>query len=301
MTTESQLAEAFEQQRHRLLALAHRVLGSRSDAEDAVQEAWLRLSRQDAEAIENLPGWLTTVISRICIDTLRSRAARPEVSIEQDLPELVVTDDRDIPEDAAVLSDSIGLALLVVLGSLRPDERLAFVLHDMFAVPFAEIGPIVGKSADAAKMLASRARRKVQDVPRPAGNRREQREVVDAFLSAAQLGDFDALLRVLDPGVTWRQHTSRGVTVTTGSGEVIAAVRRGQGARFTARRVLVNGEPGILGWGPSGRPLSLMACTVRNGRLVGIVSIADPVRLARLDLPEPPEPHHGVAGDVTGR
>jgi RNA polymerase sigma-70 factor (ECF subfamily) len=270
--------------------LAHRVLGSRSDAEDAVQEAWLRLSRQDAEAIENLPGWLTTVISRICIDTLRSRAARPEVSIEQDLPELVVTDDRDIPEDAAVLSDSIGLALLVVLGSLRPDERLAFVLHDMFAVPFAEIGPIVGKSADAAKMLASRARRKVQDVPRPAGNRHEQREVVDAFLSAAQLGDFDALLRVLDPDVTWRQHTARGVTVTTGSGEVVEAVRRGQGARVRAQRVLVNGEPGILGWGPSGRPLSLMACTVRNGRLVGIVSIADPVRLAGLALPKPSEP-----------
>jgi RNA polymerase sigma-70 factor (ECF subfamily) len=290
MTTESQLAEAFEQQRQRLLALAHRVLGSRSDAEDAVQEAWLRLSRQDVDAIDNLPGWLTTVISRICIDTLRSRAARPEVPIDQNLPELIVTDDRDIPEDAAVLSDSVGLALLVVLGSLRPDERLAFVLHDMFAVPFAEIGPIVGKSADAAKMLASRARRKVQDVPRPAGNRHEQREVVDAFLSAAQLGDFDALLRVLDPDVTWRQHTARGVTVTTGSGKVVEAVRRGQGARVRAQRVLVNGEPGILGWGPSGRPLSLMACTVRNGRLVGIVSIADPVRLAGLALPKPSEP-----------
>ncbi|MGB3894694.1 sigma-70 family RNA polymerase sigma factor [Mycolicibacter sinensis] len=290
MTTESQLAEAFEQQRQRLLALAHRVLGSRSDAEDAVQEAWLRLSRHGADAIDNLPGWLTTVISRICIDTLRSRAARPEVPIDQNLPELIVTDDRDIPEDAAVLSDSVGLALLVVLGSLRPDERLAFVLHDMFAVPFAEIGPIVGKSADAAKMLASRARRKVQDVPRPAGNRHEQREVVDAFLSAAQLGDFDALLRVLDPDVTWRQHTARGVTVTTGSGKVVEAVRRGQGARVRAQRVLVNGEPGILGWGPSGRPLSLMACTVRNGRLVGIVSIADPVRLAGLALPKPSEP-----------
>lgn len=289
MTTESQLAESFEQQRQRLLALAHRVLGSRSDAEDAVQEAWLRLSRRDADAIDNLPGWLTTVTSRICIDTLRSRTARPEISIDQDLPELIVTDDRDIPEDAAVLSDSVGLALLVVLGSLGPDERLAFVLHDMFAVPFAEIGPIVGRSADAAKMLASRARRKVQDVPRPAGNRREQREVVDAFLSAAQSGDFDALLRVLDPDVTWRQHTARGVTVTTGSGEVVEAVRRGQGARVRAQRVLVNGEPGILGWGPTGRPLSLMACTVRNGRLVGIVSIADPARLAGLDLPKASE------------
>lgn len=169
MTTEAQLAQIFDHQRHRLLALAYRVLGSWSDAEDVVQEAWLRLSRQDADEIENLPGWLTTVVSRICIDTLRSRAARPEVSLDADLPELVVTDDVDTPEDTAVLADSIGLALLVVLGSLRPDERLAFVLHDMFAVPFAEIGPILDRSADAAKMLASRARRKVQDVPRPAG------------------------------------------------------------------------------------------------------------------------------------
>lgn len=289
MTTESQLTEAFEQQRDRLLAVAHRVLGSRSDAEDVVQEAWLRLSRQEIDAIDNLPGWLTTVTSRICIDTLRSRAARPEVSIDQDFPELVVTDDRDTPEDAAVLSDSIGLALLVVLGSLGPDERLAFVLHDMFAVPFAEIGPIVGKSADAAKMLASRARRKVQDVPTPAGDRRAQREVVDAFLAAAQGGDFDALLRVLDPDVTWRQHTVRGVTVMTGAGEVVDAVRRGQGARLRAQRVLVNGEPGILGWGPTGRPLTLMACTVRDGRLVGIVSIVDSGRLAGLDLPDPPD------------
>jgi RNA polymerase sigma-70 factor (ECF subfamily) len=289
MTTESQLAEDFEQQRHRLLALAYRVLGSGSDAEDAVQEAWLRLSRQDVDAIDNLPGWLTTVISRICIDTLRSRAARPEISTDLDLPDLVVTDDRDTPEDAAVLSDSVGLALLVVLGSLRPDDRHAFVLHDMFAVPFAEIGPIVGKSADAAKMLASRARRKVQDVPTPAGDRRAQREVVDAFLAAAQDGDFDALVRVLDPEVTWRRHTVRGLSVTTGAGDVIEAVRRGRGARVTARRVLVNGEPGILGWGPTGRPLSLMACTVRNGRLVGIVSITDPVRLGGMELPEPPD------------
>ncbi|OBY30556.1 sigma-70 family RNA polymerase sigma factor [Mycolicibacter kumamotonensis] len=289
MTTESQLAEDFEQQRPRLLALAYRILGSGADAEDAVQEAWLRLSRQDVDAIDNLPGWLTTVIGRICIDTLRVRAARPDISTDLDLPDLIVTDDRDTPEDTAVLADSVGLALLVVLGSLRPDERLAFVLHDMFAVPFAEIGPIVGKSADAAKMLASRARRKVQDVPTPAGDRRAQREVVDAFLAAAQDGDFDALVRVLDPEVTWRQHTARGVTVTTGAGDVLEAIRRGRGARVTARRVLVNGEPGILGWGTTGRPLSLMACTVRNGRLVGIVSITDPVRLGGMELPEPPD------------
>lgn len=291
MTTESQLAQDFERERHRLRALAYRVLGSGPDAEDAVQEAWLRLSRQDADAIDNLPGWLTTVTSRICIDTLRSRAARPEVSIGTELPELVVTEDDDTPEDAAVLSDSVGLALLVVLGALRPDERLAFVLHDMFGVPFAEIGPIVGKSADAAKMLASRARRKAQGA-RAVGDRRAQREVVDAFLAAAQGGDFGALLRALDPDVTWRQHTARGMTVTTGAGAVVDAVRRGQGALHRA--------PGPGQWrarnpglGPSGKPLSLMACTVRDGRLVGIVSIADPVRLAGIDLPAPP--------DVAGR
>ncbi|MGB5795234.1 MAG: sigma-70 family RNA polymerase sigma factor [Mycolicibacter algericus] len=289
MTSESQLAEIFEQHRPRVRALAYRVLGSWSDAEDAVQEAWLRLARQDADAIDHLPGWLTTVTGRICIDALRSRASRPEIPIDQDLPELVVTDDAETPEDTAVLSESVGLALLVVLGSLRPDERLAFVLHDMFAVPFAEIGQLLGRSADAAKMLASRARRKVQDVPQPAGDRRAQREVVDAFLAAAQGGDFDALLRVLDPDVTWRQHTSRGVTVMTGSSAIAEAVRRGQGARITARRVLVNGEPGILAWGPTGRPLSLMACTVRAGRLVGIVSIADPARLAGMDLPQDPQ------------
>ena len=290
MTADTQLAQDFEAQRPRLLAVAHRVLGSRSEAEDAVQEAWLRFSRQDSGAIENVSGWLTTVVGRICIDMLRARSSRPEIPVS----ELVVTEDtdtrEDTPEDAAVLADSVGLAMLVVLGSLRPDERLAFVLHDMFAVPFAEIGQILGKSADATKMLASRARRKVQDVPAPAGERRrkdEQRAVVDAFLAAARDGDFDALLRVLDPDVHWQRHTATGVTVGTGAGAVIDAARRGQGSRVRARRVSVHGEPGILAWGPSGRPLSVMACTVRGGRLVGMVSIVDPARLAELSLPAP--------------
>lgn len=288
MTTNAELAEIFEEQRPRLLAVSHRVLGSRSDAEDAVQEAWLRLSRQDTDTIENLPGWLTTVVGRICIDTLRSRTSRPEISTAPDFPELVITEDVDTPEDAAVLSDSVGLALLVVLGSLRPDERLAFVLHDMFAVPFVEIAQILGKTTDAAKMLASRARRKVQDVPPPAGERRkkeEQRAVVDAFLAAARDGDFDALLRVLDPEVSWQRFTATGVTVGTGFDAVVDAVRRGQGTRVQARRVLVNGEPGILASGPTGRPISVMACTVEDGKLVGIVSIIDPVRLSQLQLP----------------
>lgn len=290
MTPEAALADAFEQQRPRLLAVAHRVLGSRADAEDAVQEAWLRLSRQDPASIENVAGWLTTVVGRICIDTLRSRSSRAEVSAV-DLPELVVTEDVDTPEDTAVLADSVGLAMLVVLGSLRPDERLAFVLHDMFAVPFAEIGQILDRSGDAVKMMASRARRKVQDVPPPTRDRRhkqEQRKVVDAFLAAARDGDFDVLLRVLDPDVTWQRYTATGMTVGTGSDAIVAAVRRGQGTRVLARRVSVNGEPGILAWGPTGRPLSVMACVVDGGRLVGIVSIVDPARLARMSLPEPP-------------
>jgi RNA polymerase sigma factor (sigma-70 family) len=281
----SDTPEIFEQQRPRLLAVAHRILGSRSDAEDAVQEAWLRLSRQDADSIGNLAGWLTTVVGRICIDTLRARTSRAEVPVS----ELVVTEDDDsTPEDTAVLADSVGLALLVVLGSLRPDERLAFVLHDLFAVPFAEIAPILDKSTDAVKMLASRARRKVQDVPPPTrGRKAEQREVVDAFLAASRDGDFDALLRVLDPDVSWQRFTVRGVTTGTGPDPVVDAVRRGQGARVIARRVSVNGEPGILAWGPSGTPISVMACTVEGGRLVGIVSIIDPVRLARISLPAP--------------
>lgn len=287
MTANTELAEIFEQQRPRLLAVARRVLGSPSDAEDAVQEAWLRLSRQDTADIENLAGWLTTVVGRICIDTLRSRTSRPEVAFDADLPELVVTEDVETPEEAAVQADSVGLALLMVLGSLRPEERLAFVLHDMFAVPFAEIGQILDKSTDAVKMLASRARRKVQEVPPPTSDRRryEQRRVVDAFLAAARDGDFDALLRVLDPDITWQRYTARGLTVGSGAAEIVDAVRRGHGARVTARRVLVNGEPGILAWGPSGRPLGVMACTVENGRMVGIVSIVDPVRLAQLSLP----------------
>ncbi len=291
MRPEGSLAEVFEQQRPRLFAVAHRVLGSRADAEDAVQEAWLRLSRQDAGSIENVAGWLTTVVGRICIDMLRSRTSRAEVTATAELPEFVVTEDVDSPEDAAVLADSVGLAMLVVLGSLRPDERLAFVLHDMFAVPFADIGQILDRSGDAVKMLASRARRKVQDVPPPTGSRRrrqEQRQVVDAFLAAARDGDFDALLRVLDPDVSWQRYTATGVTVGTGSDAIVAAVRRGQGTRVLARRVSVNGEPGILAWGPTGRPLSVMACVVDGGRLVGIVSIVDPRRLARMSLPEPP-------------
>src|SRR6201991_2121666 len=193
------MAETFEAQRDRLRSVPHRMLGSHADAEDVVQEAWLRLSRQDTATIHNLVGWLTTVVGRISLDVLRSRQARPEAAYDDRLSELVVTlDDNPAPEDDAVLADSVGIALLVVLESLRPDERLAFVLHDLFAVPFDEIGTILGRSTAATKMLASRARRKVQDTDRPAAARREERRVVRAFLAAARDGDFEALLRVLD-------------------------------------------------------------------------------------------------------
>src|SRR5919112_2039217 len=205
------VAASFEQQRARLVAVAYRMLGSRADAEDAVQEAWVRLSRQDADTIDNLAAWLTTVVGRVCLDLLRSRRARPEVPYEERLPELVVTeDDGATPENEAVLADSVGAALLVVLDTLRPDERLALVLHDMFGVPFGEIGRILGRSTDACKMLASRARGKVRGTHRPVDERRAGREVVDAFLAAAREGDFDGLLQVLDPDVTWTTHTGRG-------------------------------------------------------------------------------------------
>ena len=284
------LAEAFEEQRGRLVAVAYRMLGSRADAEDAVQEAWLRLARQDAAAIDNLGGWLTTVVGRVCIDVLRSRNARSEASYDERLLELVVTEDGGgAPEDEALLAESVGLALLVVLDTLRPAERLAFVLHDMFAVPFEEIGQIIGRSAGAAKMLASRARRKVHDTPHPTDERQQQRAVVDAFLAAARSGDFEGLLRVLDPDVTWRSYTARGVVIRLGAAEVADRAQRGARATVTARPVLVNGEPGVVVWDRNGKPVSVMACTVIDDRIVEILSIQDPERLAAMDLPARPD------------
>ncbi|NMD55275.1 MULTISPECIES: sigma-70 family RNA polymerase sigma factor [Tsukamurella] len=274
--------EQFEQHRSRLIAVATRALGSRADAEDAVQEAWLRLDRYDGAPIENLGGWLTRVVGRICIDVLRSRAVHPVVDIDDADP--VVTDD-DGPEDIAIAADAVGLALMMVLESLGPEERLAFVLHDLFAVPFAEVGAIVGRSSDAAKMAASRARRRVQAGGGPVAERREQRAVVDAFLAAAREGDFEALLAVLDPDLTWTRRTSRGETVTIGADAVLDAVRRGDPSRIEARRVSVNGAAGILVWGPTGRPVALMACTVVGARIVDVVSILDAARLGRMDLP----------------
>lgn len=288
MSDEAVLAREFDAERERLVALAYRMLGSTADAEDAVQEAWFRLARQDADQIDNLPGWLTTVVGRVCLDRLRSRRAHPESPLDERLPDFAVTEDEGSPEDAALLADSVGLALLVVLDTLRPDERLAFVLHDMFAVPFAEIGQVIGKSPDAAKMLASRARRKVQGAPRSTDQREQQRKVVDAFIAAAHGGDFEGLLQVLDPDITWTTHRHNGEVVRLGRTEVIAATEWGRHAAVDARRVLVNGEPGVLTRSRTGKPLSLMACTVADGRIVDVVALVDPVRLASMDLPEPP-------------
>ncbi|MCR6484183.1 sigma-70 family RNA polymerase sigma factor [Amycolatopsis sp. OK19-0408] len=275
------VAEAFEAQRDRLRAVAHRVLGSHSDAEDVVQEAWLRLSRQDAATIDNLDGWLTTVVGRISLDVLRARRARPEAPYDE-----VVVTVAEGPEEDVALADSVGLALLVVLESLGPGERLAFVLHDLFAVPFEEIARILGKSTAAAKMLASRARRKVRTPPASLSSGRSQREVVQAFLTAARDGDFEELLRVLDPEVRLTVDTPDGVVVVLGATNVAAGARFG--AASAGRKVLVGGLPGVVAWRPDGSPLSVVAFTVVDGRIARIAAVADPVKLASMALPEPP-------------
>ncbi|MEU6393858.1 sigma-70 family RNA polymerase sigma factor [Streptomyces sp. NPDC046939] len=282
------VAEAFESQRDRMRAVAYRILGSHADAEDVVQEAWLRLSRQDSETIDNLAGWLTTVVGRISLDILRSRQSRREASYDDRLPELVMAlDDGPAPEDDAVLADSVGLALLVVLESLGPSERLAFVLHDLFAVPFEEIGTILGKSTAASKMLASRARKKVQATRSTGGDEREQRQVVEAFLAASRHGDFEGLLRVLDPEVKLVVDTPVGVVVTIGAAEVAAGARLASSAATRGRPVLVNGLPGVVSWNEEGQPLSVLAFTVSDGRITRISAVVDPAKLALVDLPDP--------------
>ena len=284
MDERGQLARRFEADRGRLQAVAYRMLGSFSEAEDAVQEAWLRLERSDAAAIDNLSGWLTTVVGRVCLDMLRARKTRREEPLGDHLPDPVVSYGDD-PEADALLADSVGLALLVVLETLSPAERLAFVLHDMFGVPFDEVATIVGRSRDATKMLASRARRRVQGAaPTPDADVTQQRRVVDAFLAAARGGDFDALLAVLDPDVVLRADTGGPLSVTTGAAAVAGRAMMFARLAASARPVLVNGEPGVLAATPDGRPMSIMAFTVAAGRIVEINSIADPERLARLDL-----------------
>jgi RNA polymerase sigma-70 factor (ECF subfamily) len=282
-------AEQFERHRPHLHAVAYRMLGSLSEADDAVQEAWLRLSRSDADAVANLGGWLTTVVGRVCLDMLRARRARREDYVGSWLPEPIVSvDDEADPEHAALLADSVGLALLVVLETLTPAERLAFVLHDMFGVPFDEVAPIVDRTPAATRQLASRARRRVRGaVPTPDPDLARQREVVAAFLAAARAGDFDALLEVLDPEVVFRVDAGGGPLARPPAIGVHAVVEqvRTRGARFAplARPGIVNGAAGLI-VGPARRPRAVVGFTVSGGRIASIDLILDPAKLRGLAI-----------------
>ncbi len=286
MTSNEFLAEQFEATRPHLRAVAYRMLGSLNEADDAVQEAWLRLSRSDANEIDNLGGWLTTVVARVSLDMLRSRRSRREESLDEYMPEPIISraDGLD-PEQEALLADSVGLALLVVLERLSPAERLAFVLHDMFSVPFDEIGEMVGRSPDAARQLASRARRRVRgEAPAPDSDLAEQRRVVDAFFAAARDGDFDGLVAILDPDVVSRGDAGEGRLVVSRGAEAVAS-RAMTFAKLApyVRPALVNGAAGAV-VAPGGRPFAVLGFTVSGGRIVEIDAIADPERLSRLDL-----------------
>jgi RNA polymerase sigma factor (sigma-70 family) len=283
------LAESFEEHRTRLRAVAYRMLGSTTEADDAVQEAWLRLSRSGTSGVENLGAWLTTVVARVCLNMLRSRKLRREETLGPHLPEPIVSRADGVdPEHEALLADSVGLALLVVLDTLTPAERLAFVLHDMFAVPFEEIAPMVGRSPTAARQLASRARRRVRGTaPVPDADLARQREVVDAFFAAAREGDFDALVSVLDPNVVLRsdggEARPRRSMVLRGARTVAErALTFAQLSPFV-RPALVNGAAGVVVT-PRGRPFSVMGFTVTGGKIVEIDALSDPARLRRLDL-----------------
>jgi RNA polymerase sigma factor (sigma-70 family) len=286
------LAARFETHRPRLRAVAYRMLGSLSEAEDAVQEAWLRLSRTDAAAVENLGAWLTTVVARVCLNLLQARRARREAPLGVHLPDPIVSrEDGSDPEQQALLADSVGLALLVVLETLGPAERVAFVLHDVFGVPFEEIAPIVGRSPAAARQLASRARRRVQGAAAaPEPDLTRQRAVVDAFLAAARGGDFDTLLAVLDPDVVLR--ADYGAAPALGAREVRGATAvanqaltfsRLGGPDVRSRPALVNGAVGMV-TSRGGQPFSVMGFTVADGKIVAIDILADPDRLRLLDL-----------------
>ena len=286
MTRSDWQTEEFERNRQHLESVAYRMLGSRSEAEDAVQEAWLRLSRSDTEAVENLAGWLTTVVARVSLDMLRSRRARREDYAGSWLPEPVVTIENG-PEDEAVLADSVGLALLVVLDTLTPGERLAFVLHDMFGMPFDEIAPIVDRSADATRQLASRARRRVRGAsPQTDPDVREQRRVIDAFLAASRAGDFEALLEVLDPDVVFRLDTGgvapRARPPVEGAEAVAAQIlERGMPFAPFARPAIVNGNAGVIVI-PREKPVAVVGFVVADGRIAEIDVIADPAKLSGL-------------------
>ena len=277
------LAERFEEQRPRLRQVAYRILGSIAEADDAVQDAWLRATRADAQAVENLGGWLTTIVTRVCLNTLRARTTRRDEPLDVQIPDPIVSAHAD-PEQVVLLEDAVGLALLVVLDRLNPAERVAFVLHDMFAIPFPDIAEMLETTPAAARQLASRARRRVRGAATPDGSVARQRQVVEAFFAAARQGDFESLVAVLDPDAVLR--------VDGGSRPALS--RRAEGASAIARQalqfanpaaqlhpVVVNGGAGVVAL-VGGRPLSLMAFTVSDGRIVEIDTIADPDRVARL-------------------
>ncbi|WP_078872366.1 RNA polymerase sigma factor SigJ [Streptomyces sp. NRRL S-337] len=289
MTDTQWLAEQFEQNRRHLRAVAYRMLGSLSEADDAVQEAWLRLSRSGVDGVENLGGWLTTIVGRVCLDQLRMRKARREDPLDTHVPEPIVSSpDRVDPEQEVLLADSVGLALLVVLETLSPAERLAFVLHDMFAMPFDEIAPVIDRTPAATRQLASRARRRVRGTaPAPDTDPTRQREVVDAFLAASRGGDFDALLAVLDPDVVLRADAGAapgGISkLVRGARPVVEQALLFSRLALSARPALVNGAPGVVTV-HNGRLFSVMGFTIAHGRIVEINILADLARLRRLDL-----------------
>ncbi len=276
------LAARFEEHRPRLTAVARRMLGSSSEADDAVQETWLRLSRSDSDAIENLGSWLTTVLSRVCLNMLQARRSRPEVPLDADAPEPAATGSD--PEQEALLADSIGLALLIVLETLSPAERVAFVLHDMFGVPFEEIAPVVGRNAPAARQLASRARRRVQgEAAGSEAGRLRHAELVDAFLAAARDGEFDRLLAVLDPDVVLKADQTAVALGTApeirGAAEVAEFSRRARGAT----PALLDGAAALV-WIVGGQPRVVYRFTTSGEAITAIELIADPARLRELDL-----------------
>ncbi len=275
------LAERFEENRAHLRRVAYRMLGSLDDAEDAVQEAWLRLNRNEDSGIENIGGWLTTVTARICLDMLRSRRLKREEPLELNIPDFIVSREEG-PEDEAVLADSVGLALLVVLDTLTPAERLAFVLHDLFALSFDEIASVMGRTSTAARQLASRARRRVQGATMPNTDLALQRKVVDAFIAAARGGDFDALIAVLDPDVVLRadrEPASRGIRGST------AVAQQAVGFSKLVQKiesVIVNGGPGVVSWRPNGKPMAVLGFVVAKNKIAEIYVISSPGRVEQL-------------------
>ena len=288
MHTPEWLAEQFEEHRAHLRAVGYRMLGSASEAEDAVQESWLRLDRTDVSAVENLRAWLTTVVARVCLDMLRTRASRREDPLDVHVPDPVITRaDRD-PESDAMLADSVGLALLVVLETLEPAERLAFVLHDVFGMTFDEIAPIVERSPAAARQLASRARRRVQSkAPNPEHDLHQQRRVVDAFLTAARDGDFERLVAVLDPEIVLRADggaLAGASRIVRGAQAVAAQASTFSRLGLSNQFVLVNGNIGLVSRRSDGRLFSVLGFTIAGGKVVEIDILADPERLGRLDL-----------------